>query len=227
MTALLLLALLQASSPDTALTVQGMLGRAPRGWIVALPEPLVVRDTRLTQLELTGDSSRWSKYNGHYVEARGRLSGQSFAPANVREVDPEGTARKTLTPSWSHRVGLVMYVLPRRIAWRNAAGQPSGVGPVIVYTMNNHGESDITLEFESADFVCFQIAPKSGGAPPWHWERRLAEPRDRQKVTLPRFVREFARVPLEAAPEPGTYIARAGLCGFKEYELETEIEVVR
>jgi hypothetical protein len=225
MTALLLLALLQA--PDTAITVQGMLGRAQRGWVVALPEPLVIRETRLTELALAGDSSRWSKYNGHYVEARGRLSGQAFAPANVREVDPEGTVRKTLTMSFTHRVGLVMYVLPRRIAWHNSAGGPSGVGPVIVYTMNNHGESDITLEFQSADFMCFAIEPKSGGAPPWHWERRLAEPKDRQKVTLPRFVREFARVPLEAAPDAGTYVVRAGLCGFKEYELETEIEVVR
>jgi hypothetical protein len=226
MTIVLLLALLQAA-PDTAITMQGLLGRSPRAWIIALPEPVVIGDARLTQVELRGDSSRWSKYNGYYVEARGRLTGQSFAPAQLREVDPEGTARKTLSTSWSHRVGIVMYALPRRIAWRNAAGQPSGVGPVIVYTMNNHGESDITLEFQSADFMCFQIEPKNGGAPPWHWERRLAEPTDRQKVTLPRFVREFARVPPEAAPEPGTYVVRAGLCGFKEYELETEIEVLR
>ena len=228
MIALVVLALIQAPVSDTAVTVQGLLGRTPGGWVVALSQPLVIRDTRLSQLELSGDSTRWSKYNGHYVEARGRLSGSTFAPRNVREVDPEGTARKTLSTSWTHRVGLMMYVLPRRIVWRDSAGKPSGVGPVIVYTMNNHGESDLQLEFQSADFVCFQVEPKNGGAPAWKSTRQLPEPpQDRQKVTLPRFVREFARLPLEAAPDPGTYNVRAGLCGFKEYELETEIEVLR
>lgn len=223
------------STADTQIVVQGLLVKAPTGWLVALPAPIQFRDRAIAELELLGDTSRWYGFNGHYVEARGVLGGEPPAIARrgvfqlnaVREVDPPGMQRKTVSNSWTHRVAVVLWVLPNKIKWRNAQGKPTGVGPAIVYTVNNHGESDLNMTFETKDFVCFSVEPKDGGMPPWSYARQFDQPRDRQRVTLPKFVREVARVPEEAASEPGRYLVRAGLCGFNEYELETEIEVVR
>ena len=147
--------------------------------------------------------------------------------ATVREVDPPGAAHKNVTTSWSSRAAMTLWVLPHRITWVDAEGRPTGVGPAIVYTLNNHGEADVTLTFESKNFVCFTVEPQRGGAPPWQFVRQLQQPTDRLKVTLPKFVREVARLPQDGAPEAGKYLVRAGLCGFKEYELETVIEIVR
>ena len=44
-----------------------------------------------------------------------------------------------------------------------------------------------------------------GNAPAWHYARQFQEPRDRQIMTLPPFVREVATIPPDAAPEPGRY----------------------
>jgi len=83
------------------------------------------------------------------------------------------------------------------------------------------------MEFLSKDFVCFQVEPISGGAVPWRFARQLNTVTDQLKVTLPKFVRELARIPRDATARPGRYTVRAGFCGFKEYEVETEIEVTR
>lgn len=239
MTVLLMLAaLLTQQPPDTTVVVQGLLVQVPGDgeWLLALPTPFRFRDRVIAELQLAGDTERWAGFAGHYVEARGTLTGPAVPSsrprgalviAAVREVDPEGTVRKNVSGSFTHRVSAVLWVLPHRFAWLDADGRPTGVGPAIVYTLNNHSESEVKLEFESKDFVCFTVEPKNGGAPPWRFARQLHQPTDRLIVTLPKFVREVARLPREAAPDPGRYLVRAGLCGFTEYELETEIEVVR
>lgn len=233
---LLLLLSLVIHQADTTVVVQGLMVRAPPAsggsWMIALPKPFAFRDQAIAELALTGNSSRWDGFDGRYVEARGLLT---TAPApgsrgqlqirSIREVDPPGTARKTVSSSWSHRVAIVLWVLPLKFAWRTESGKATGVGPVIVYTLNNHSEADVNMVLASRDLVCFSVEPRDGGAPAWHQEHALDQPRDRQSVALPRFLREVARIPEAAAPTPGRYIVRAGLCGYKEYEVETEIEI--
>lgn len=227
-----------SSAPDTTVVVQGLLVQVPPNgaWLLALPTPFKFRDRVIAELDLTGNTSRWSGFAGHYVEARGVLAGDPaagprargrFMVATVREVDPPGAVHKNVTTSWSSRAAMTLWVLPHRITWVDAEGRPTGVGPAIMYTLNYHGEADVTLTFESKDFVCFTVEPQRGGAPAWHFKRQLQQPTDRLKVTLPKFVREVARLPQDGAPEAGKYLVRAGLCGYKEYELETELEVVR
>ena len=75
--------------------------------------------------------------------------------------------------------------------------------------------------------MCFSVAPEDGGAVPWRFARQLNTPTDQLRVTLPKFVREVARLTRDGAALPGRYTVRAGFCGFTEYELETEIEVSR
>ncbi len=226
---------------DTTVVVHGLVGQ-PGGsgtWLIGLPAPFRYRNRVIAELELVGDSTKWTSHAGHFVEARGTLDAAAAPPAPpapgrprlrvgaMREVDPEGTVRKMVSNSFTHRVAVTLWVLPRTFAWVDSAGRATGVGPVIVYTANNHGESDVTMEFVSKDFVCFAVEPKAGGAVPWRFARQLNTPTDQLHVTLPKFVREVARVPREAAARPGRYTVRAGFCGFTEYELETEIDVTR
>jgi len=236
MNAFLLLAALSLAPPrqDTTVVVQGVVGH-PAGagtWLVGLPVPFRYRDRVIAEVELAGDSTKWTSHAGHFVEARGTLDAAVPPPARVRlqvtairEVDPRGTVRRMVSNSFTHRVAVTLWVLPQTFAWVDSAGKATGVGPVIVYTANNHGESDVTMEFVSKDFVCFSVEPNDGGAVPWTFARQLNTPTDQLQVTLPKFVREVARLPREGAARPGRYTVRAGFCGFKEYELETEIEV--
>lgn len=228
----------QPAQSDTAAVVQGLIAQLPGSnvWLLALPVPFRFRDRVIAELELAGDARRWTGFASHYVEARGTVSAEPVAGHQlrgrlrvtaVREVDPAGTVRRMVSNSWTHRVAATLWVLPQTFAWVDERGHPTGVGPTIVYTLNNHGESDVALQFGSRDFACFAVEPKAGGAPPWTFVRRLEQPNERPSVILPKFVREVTRLPRDAAPTPGRYVVRASLCGFKEYELETEIQVQR
>src|SRR5258705_292649 len=225
----------EAAAQDTTVVVHGLVGQVAGGtWLIGLPTPFRYRERVIAELQLAGDSTKWTGHAGHFVEARGTLEAADPAPArarlrasSMREVDPDGTVRKMVSNSFTHRVAVTLWVLPRTFAWVDSAGRTTGVGPVIVYTANNHGESDVTMEFASKDFVCFSVEPKAGGAVPLSFARQLYTPTDRIQVTLPKFVREVARLTRDGAALPGRYTVRAGFCGFKEYELETEIEVTR
>jgi hypothetical protein len=223
-----------AAPQDTTIVVQGLVGQLPGSgtWVVALPVPFRFQGRGIAELELVGDSTRWTSHAGHYVEARGTLDVAAPGRAKLRaptmrEVDPEGTVRRVVSNSFTHRVAVTLWVLPRSFAWVDSAGRSTGVGPAIVFTANNHGESEVTMEFASKDFVCFSVEPQAGGAFPWRFARQLNTPTDQLRVTLPKFVREVARIPREAAPTPGRYMVRAGFCGFTEYDLETQIVVTR
>jgi len=225
----------RAVAQDTTVVVHGLVGQLATGtWLVGLPTPFRYEGRVIAELELAGDSTKWTSHGGHFVEARGTLEAADPAPArarlriqSMREVDPDGTVRKMVSNSFTHRVAVTLWVLPRTFAWLDSAGRATGVGPVIVYTANNHGESDVTMEFASKDFVCFSVEPVDGGAVPWRFARQLNTPTDQLQVTLPKFVREVARLTRDGARLPGRYTVRAGFCGFKEYELETEIDVSR
>jgi hypothetical protein len=223
-----------AAPQDTTVVVQGLVGQLPGSgtWLIGLPVPFRFHDRVIAELELTGDSTRWTSHAGHFVEVRGALNVEAAGRAKlrattIREVDPEGTVRKVVSNSFTHRVAVTLWVLPRTIAWVDSAGRSTGVGPAIVFTANNHGESDVTMEFASKDFVCFSVEPNAGGVAPWRFARQLNTPTDRLQVTLPKFVREVARIPRAAAPTRGRYTVRAGFCGFTEYDLETGIVVTR
>jgi len=229
---------LQGAAPrDSTIVVQGLVGQPPGSgiWLIGLPVPFRHEGRVVAELELAGDSSRWVSHAGHFVEARGSIQLDTaargargrFRVTNMHEVDPKGTVRRMVSNSFTHRVAVTLWVLPQRFAWVDSAGQATGVGPVIVYTANNHGESEVTMEFASKDFVCFIVEPQTGGAAPWRFARQLNTPTDQLKVTLPKFVREVARIPRDATARPGRYTVRAGFCGFGEYELETEIDVSR
>lgn len=222
--------------PDTVVVLQGLLTELADEHVtlLSLPTPFRFRGRSIGEMELAGNRSRWAAFVGRYVEARGRLAAWAGWNARgalqveqVREVDPEGVVRRNVSDSLGNRASVALWTLPVKIAWLDSNGYPTGVGPVFVYTVSNDGEGDLTLQFSSDSFVCFSVDPVAGRSEPWRYRVFLDQPTDQMKVTLPKFVREVARLPRDGAPEAGRYTVRASLCGLKEYEVETEIEVLR
>ena len=218
---------------DSSVVLRGLLAADENSqWVLALPQPMSFQGRRVGRIALRGDANRWSRYDRFYVEARGTLVAEQdtlqlpyLNLTAVKEVQPEGIARGEVSTSFSQRVAMTLYVLPRSFRWRNNDGSVTGVGPVVVYTLNNHGQSRLTLGFDSRDYVCFQVQ-KQYGSQVWEFARQFAQPNSQQEVTLPPFVREMVELPENAASTPGKYRVRAGLCGYREYQLEAEIDVL-
>jgi len=224
---------------DSAVTLRGLLaaitdsaagGSGATHWVLALPQPQLLQGHRVGRLPISGVTRSWSRLDRFYVEARGTLSTDAdglpvLNVTGMKEVQPDGLARGEVSTSFSQRVALSLFVLPRTFRWRDAAGEPSGVGPVVVFSLNNHGQALLTLEFTSKDYACFQVQ-KQNASLVWEYARQVNQPTDQMKVTLPQFVREMLALPENAAPSPGKYRVRAGLCGYREYQLEAEFEVL-
>jgi len=236
---LLLLATLalQVPSPaDTIVTVQGLLVHIEDDdiWLLSLPKPFRYRTRMIGEVELAGNRSRWSGLRGQYVEARGRLvawaggmNRGALQVEAVRGTDPEAMVRGSIGDSTAPTASTMLWVLPLKFAWLDRDGHPTGVVPVLVYTIETHGAAELVLPFPEGEFVCFSIEPKAGPGEPWRYRVFLGPIDDLNNVTVPRLVREVVRLPRDAAPRPGMYRVRAGLCGHKNYEVETEIEVLR
>lgn len=227
--------LLFAAEPnDTTISVRGILqlqldsaGHPSRATLF-LPEPIALDGHALGTLVFSGQASGWRRYDGHYVEATGAVNplapgGPLLYPTRVREVEPEGTVGKTVSLSLSQRALVSLAVLPRRFAWQ-AAGGPSGVTPVALFRIGNHGEAELEFEFASNEFVCVEVVSAAGDVV---WDYRWRYPAADTRLTVRVGMVFWATVPLphEALPAPGRYTVRASLCGVPDYRTETTIEV--
>ena len=227
--------LLCAAAPnDTTVTVRGILqlqldaaGHTSRATLF-LPEPISLEGRALGTLVLSGDGSRWRRYDSHYVELTGAVSpsasgGALLYPTRVREVEPEGTVGKTVSLSFSQRGLVSLAVLPRRFAWQ-AGGGSSGVTPVALFRIGNHGEAELQFEFASNEFVCVEVLSAGGDVV---WDYRWRYPAADTRLTVRVGTVFWATVPLprEALPAPGRYTVRASLCGVPDYRTETTVEV--
>jgi hypothetical protein len=217
-------------------TVQGLLVHMEEDdvWLLSLPTPFAHRNRMIGEVELAGNRSRWAGFRGHYVEARGRLvawaggmNRGALQVESVRGTEPTGLVRRTIGDSAAPAATIMLWVLPLRFAWMDRNGYPTGVGPVLVYTMERHGTSDLVLSFPTTGFVCFAVEPLSGRGTPWTYKVFLDPLADQANVTVPRLVREVARLSRDGAPTAGKYRVRASLCGLTDYEVETELEVLR
>lgn len=230
---LLLLAALamQTPSTDTVVTVRGLLTHVDEDdmWLVSLTRPFQYRGRLIGEVELGGNRSRWSQFRGQYVEARGRLAtwaGALYRGAlqteEVHPTDPEGVVRKDVGG-----VSVALWALPLRFAWLDERGYPTAIQPMLVYTLSNQTPNELVLAFPSTGFVCFSVEPRSGRGTPWHYRVFLEPLADEASVTVPRLVREVVRLPRDGADVAGLYRVRASLCGLADYEVETEIEVLK
>ncbi len=229
--------LLTARVPvDTTITVRGILqlqldsaGRPPRA-IIVVPVPIVLEGHSVNALVIQGDATRWRRYDSHYVQATGAVSapgpeGVPFYPQRVREVEPEGSVGKTVSLSFSQRALLSLAVLPPRFAWQ-VEGRPSGVTPVALFRIGNHGETELQFEFASNEFVCVSVLSADGGEV-WSYQWRYPAADTRLTVRVGTVFWAMVPLPRDALPDPGRYAVRASLCGVPDYQTETTVEVTR
>jgi len=214
--------------PDTVVTLYGLLetGEAS-GWVLLLPDPVVVGQYRANQLSARGDDARWRRLEHHFVRAVGRvqLPQALIAIERLQEVEPPGISRAEVHLSFNQTAVVTLAAIPNRFAWRLRDGKDSGVQPLLVYTILNHGLSELDFMLPTNEVLCARVRRAGDEA---GWRTSLPAPirnQERIVIRLGGVYRQFVPIPPEAAPRPGRYIAHATLCGVADYGVETQFEV--
>ena len=220
------------ASPDTALTVHGFLEPADSGgWDLLLPDPVVVEKRRVNLLTARGDETGWRRMEHHFVRAVGRVNvGRTQAVMEVerlQEVEPVGIGRVTVHPSFNQTAVVTLATVPNRFAWRLPDGRESGVQPLLMYTILNHGQSEIDFMLPTNEVLCAGVR-RAGGEAGSEWRTSIRGPtrnQERVVIRLGGLYRHFIPIPPDAAPRPGRYVAHVTLCGIADYGVETQFEV--
>src|SRR5256886_17616805 len=140
---------------------------------------------------------------------------------------PPGTQRSTVQLSFSQLAVVTLAVIPNRFAWRAGDGQPTGVQPLLMYTVYNHGQTQLDFMLPTNDVVCVGVQRQDGLGSAWRTSLP-APTRNRERIVIRlggRFLR-FIAMPSRAAPVAGRYVANVTLCGVAEYKVEAPFEVV-
>jgi len=111
---------------DTAVTIHGFFQPADSaGWLLILPEPVSVSGQRIYQMTIAELDPRSSRMADHFVEVVGHVrvvQGASdralMAIQRLREIEPDGTSRRTVRLSFSQAAILTLAAIPDRFAWR-------------------------------------------------------------------------------------------------------------
>lgn len=194
-----------------------------------LPQPLTVQGRRVNLLSVRGGAPRLARLEERFVRAAGRVAllsrGAVIDGAAMEEAEPDGTGRTDVHLSFNQSAIVKLSAIPNRIVWRLADGQPSGVQPLLMYSILNLGQTSIEFMFRTNDVLCVEVQGQSAGEP---WRTSLPAPTRNQErivIRLGSVYRHFVTIPPEAAPAPGRYTARVTMCGVPDYAVETQFEV--
>ena len=194
-----------------------------------LPQPLTLAGRRVNLLTARGNVGPYPRLQDRYVKAVGRVrlapDEAAFDVTHMQEVEPEGTGRSEIHPSFNQSAIITLSAIPNRFVWRLPDGQSSGVQPMLMYTVLNHGQSELDFLFRTNDVLCVDVRPEGEGAP---WQIALPAPtrsRERIVIRLGGVYRQFIPLPADAMPRPGRYTARVTLCGIADYTAETQLVV--
>ena len=213
---------------DSAVTLYGFLEAAEAGgWVLVLREPFAEGRDRANLLAVRGDDPRWRRLEHRFVRAVGRveLSRALIVIEQIQEVEPPGIGRAEVHLSFNQMAVVTLAAIPNRFAWRLRDGQGSGVQPLLVYTVLNHGLTELDFLLPTNDVLCARVRATTQRA--W-WRTAVAAPTRHQQrivIRLGGVYRQFVAVPPEAAPNPGRYVAHVTLCGVADYGVETQFDV--
>jgi hypothetical protein len=220
---------------DTTVTVEGFLQNDEQFdlWTIVAPLPLRALGVRTFVLPLVGKAGRWSRYRNEYVAARGRVAPVPSGGTPGIGIDVEDMSAR-VPPRTSHRAvdhGLTLHadvtlaVVPDRFAWRDAQGGETGVNPIALLTITNRREAPILFLLPTNDFLCVSVTSATGGD---HWDSttKVLNP-DARRFAVQRggIFRDAIRLPPDAAPHPGRYVARVGVCAVDDYDITAEFDV--
>ena len=222
-------------SVDTALTIQGFLQRDNEVglWTIVVPLPVRVLGAQTYVVPVVGKPERWGKYLNRYIKASGRVTRlpERGNPAigmeveEAKELEPPGTARATVDHGMTLHADITLSVVPNRFAWRDSAGSPTGVNPVLVYTILNRRAAPIFFVLPTRRFLCLTVK-SAEGTRVWDTTTLVPSP-DARRFTMQRggLFRDAIHVPEDAASRRGHYFAHVGICDVDDYDITAEFDV--
>jgi len=224
-----------AQGVDTALTVHGFLQQDNDVgiWTIVVPLALDVLGTRTYVVPVVGKPERWSRFRNQYIEASGRvtrLPERGNPPIGIevdkaKTVEPPGTARATADKGMTLHADITLSVVPNRFGWRDSAGSPTGVNPLLVYTITNRRTTPIFFVLPTRRFLCITVKSAEGIAV---WDSTTIVPSpDARRFTMQRggLFRDAIHLPEDAASRPGHYYAHVGVCDVDDYDITAEFDV--
>jgi hypothetical protein len=203
--ALLAVLVSSAQAPqDSAVTVYGFLQPADSGrWTLLLPDPVPVAGGRFGILTALGDDSHWSRLEDRFLEVLGRVrlgdgpARPVIAIERLRQLEPPGTGRHHVDLSFNQQAEVTLAAIPNRFAWRLSDGQPSGVQPLLMFTVHNEGQTSIDFMLPTNDALCVRVGP-SGRRREATWHTSLPAPSQqglRVVIRLGAVYRQFVPIP--------------------------------
>jgi len=219
---------------ETTMTVEGFLQKDEQFdiWTIVAPLPLHTLGVQTFVLPLVGSADRWTRYRNQYVAAHGRIArvpgggtpGIAIDVENMSVRPPPRTSHRTVDHGLTLHADVTLSVVPDRFAWRDAQGE-TGVNPIALFTISNRRQTAIMFVLPTNNFLCISVNDSSGGG---HWDSttKVLNP-DARRVAVQRggIFRDAIRLPPEAAPRPGRYVAHVGVCDVDDYDISAEFDV--
>jgi len=224
-----------AQAVDTTVTAQGFLQHDEQVglWTMVVPLPLRALGARTYVVPIVGNQDRWSRYVNRYIEATGRVTriperGDppiAMEIEKAKEVEPPGTGHATMDRGMTQHADVTLSVIPNRFAWVDASGKETGVNPIVLYSILNRREAPIWFILPNNDFVCISVKTRDN-VTLWDSTTQVPNP-DARRFAVQRagVFRDQIRLPREAAPRPGHYVASVGICAVDEYDVKAEFEI--
>src|SRR5207245_2326634 len=75
----------------------------------------------------------------------------------LKERDPQVMVRRTVQLSVTQRATVSLAVEPSRFAWHDSTGGPSGVQPMLLFAVVNHGDTPIRVFFSRNEVFCVHV----------------------------------------------------------------------
>lgn len=220
---------------DTTLTVHGVVlilnnasGEADRA-VVLLAEPLPVGQNRVWTLRVAGKVKRMERWSGRFVEATGSIAGVtpdslSLTPIRMKEVEPAGAVRSEVDLSLSQHAVVTVALVPSHFTVP-PNGRGNRIGPVVLYKIANHGQTDLDFMFSNNEFVCVGLLREGDTAPRWTGTWKVSQPSPHLTIRIGSVFRALVPIPADQLAWPDHYTVRASLCGIAEYATVVPLEV--
>jgi len=170
--------------------------------------------------EVVGDRSRRDRR----LRVFQRL--QAAEDVASQERDPAGMVRQNVQLSFTQRAVVTLAVAPSRVAWRDSAGDPSGVRPMLLFSLVNHGDVPIQMSFPRYEVICVRVRSQEQGLADTSWTILMPGVRNITLVMRQRFA-EIIELPPGAARKAGRYRARVELCSGSAYGADVFFDVTR
>lgn len=226
------IAVAQSPPPtDTTVLLQGFVQTDAIGqWTMVTPLPVTALGKSSYVMRLAGNSSRWNRFEGQYVEATGQLSteavgGYALTVAGMKRVDPPGTIHRDYNAGYTKHARMTLSVVPNRFAWVRE-GRSTGVNPTVIYTVDNQSNNPIFIVMRKDDLVCMSIRNPHSDVSLWD-STTLAPLPNRRRFVFQHggpFLQVF-QLPAQVLSRPGRYEIQIGICETDDYDMTAAFDV--